>query len=254
MLTDHSTKKIQSSLAGYCRTGIPDSIVEYVHPERVKHYRRLVFNIINDSLQSAYPLIHQLLGETVWKETVNAFFSKHPCQSPQVWTMPREFMEYLIETGDPLLTSYPFLSELLLMEWTEVELFMMEDTMTPDHKHSLDEDGALVLNPEFVLHSFRYPVHLKNAGEIKESDTGQYYLVMHRHPEEGKVIFTDISPFYARLIEILSNQPLYLKQLAEITCQEFKIRPEQEIMNLTKIFIERLFHNGLILGTSKSEV
>ncbi|HEY0298656.1 MAG TPA: DNA-binding domain-containing protein, partial [Arachidicoccus sp.] len=117
----------QSKLAFFCRTGKYETL-ENVNENNVYHYRRLVFNVVEDMLQSAYPLASELLTKEEWINVTKDFFANHPCVSPQVWSMPKEFYEYLFAIEHhPLMTKYPFLQELLWFEWLEVEMYMMED-------------------------------------------------------------------------------------------------------------------------------
>lgn len=54
------THQHQSALAAYCRTGeLPD--IPGVVMENVPQYRRLVYNVIDDMLQNAYPLTYEYL-------------------------------------------------------------------------------------------------------------------------------------------------------------------------------------------------
>ncbi|HEY0611942.1 MAG TPA: DNA-binding domain-containing protein, partial [Chitinophaga sp.] len=107
------TRDYQSSLADYCRTGAYQAIPGVKTAQHVSQYRRLVYNVVDDMLQSAYPLTKGLLKEEEWDELVQEFFSRHACQSPQVWYMPKELYEYIVQQeAHPLLTKYPFLHDL----------------------------------------------------------------------------------------------------------------------------------------------
>ena len=173
-----TTKNYQSALAAYCRTG-NYTFIPGVNEKNVTHYRRLVYNVIKDSLRTSYPLTVNLLSETRWEELVNNFFSNYPCQSPQVWYMPREFYEYIIVNEKALNEEYPFLSELLWFEWLEVELYMMKDIII-EYKSTGDLlSDKLIINPEHTLQQFDFPVHLKKARSISAEDKGNYYLSIH---------------------------------------------------------------------------
>lgn len=247
MYLNSQTKEVQSKLANYCRTGLIGEIPGANH-EHIKHYRRLVFNIINDSLQSAYPLTFQLLTEAEWGELADEFFTSHPCQSPQVWWMPREFYEYIVETEHQIIVNYPFLPNLLEMEWLEVELFMMEDISIDYHQNGRLSADTLVLNPEHRLVRFDYPVHLKRASEIDPSDKEHYFLIMHREPETGKVLFMDISVFFARIIEILTIRPYTIKELIALVCNDFKLTANEQIETEVRSFIAKAVKSRLIIS------
>ncbi len=249
MQLPESTFTHQSNLASYCRTGklpgIPGMIRENVH-----HYRRLVFNVVDDMLQNAYPLAHELLTAKEWERAVNDFFTKHPCQSPQVWYMPKEFYQFLADTRHPLLKKYPFLEELLWFEWVEVELFMMEDKMAQAVTTGNVLFSRLVLNPEHHLLSFNYPVHSKNAKFIRLSDKGKYYVIAHRNTE-GEVIFTDSSPALVRMVEYLSETPLSIKELFNEFQQEYHMILSAEDQKAIIRFFENAYKQQLIIGFGK---
>ena len=118
------TFRYQSSLASYCRGGHSREI-KGINQNNVKQYRRLVYNVVDDMLQSAFPITYDFVDEDEWNYLVNDFFSSHSCQSPQAWYMPKEFYGYLEKAENPIAKKYPFLLELLWFEWLEVELFMM---------------------------------------------------------------------------------------------------------------------------------
>jgi len=238
------TRHYQASLADYCRTGdyqaIPGVKTAHVH-----QYRRLVYNVVDDMLQSAYPLTKGLLSEGEWDELVQEFFSGHACQSPQVWYMPKELYEYVAQQeAHPLIDKYPFLLDLLRLEWLEIALFMMEDKPV-----ACDTKGELVvLNPEHELVHLQYPVHLKEAKHIRAADKGDYFLVMFREPDSGDVQFMQLSPALAMMIELLEESPMSIPALAMEICGKLQLELTQDILNMTQLFIDQGQQNKLIAG------
>lgn len=247
MHPDIQTHKIQSRLASFCRSGENHGL-KGVSEGRLKHYRRLVFNNVNSSLKSAYPLTHNFLSEEKWLKAVTDFFREHVCESPQIWQMPGEFLNWLTEKDDPLLKECEFLSELLLMEWLEVELFMMEDIECEYSTQQNAQRDKLLINPEHRLLAFNYPVHLKNAAEITEADKGNYYLLMHRHPSSGSIVFTNVSVFFAAMMQHLSNENQNINNLIQKTCTDFNLQVNDEIFKKSKEFIGKAISTQLILG------
>jgi len=246
MWLKQDTNDAQSALASYCRTGNLQDIPG-VDNHNARHYRRLVYNIIDGSLASAYPLTRNLLSPEEWDELVDEFFTRHPCQSPQVWTMPKEFYEYILEVKHPVLTRYPFLQDLLWMEWLEIELYMMEDEKSP-YLLNREGNGSLVLNPEHRLIMLNYPVYLKQASRIDPDERGNYYLVMHREPESGKVHFTGLSVFYVRMLEHLKSRPYSMDDLIERTARDFELPVEKRLIENLRKFIENALNSKLIIG------
>ncbi len=132
------------------------------------------------------------------------------------------------------------------MEWLEVELFMMEDITVSFENDPENNPGKLVINPEHRLVHFRYPVHLKKASDIKNSDKGHYFLIMHREPESGKVLFMDISIFFARLIENLQPAPISQDDVIHQTAGELGINIDYQVYKEIISFINKAITNNLI--------
>jgi hypothetical protein len=242
-----TTYRHQAALAGYCRTGLYNAIPG-VRTKHVSQYRRLVYNVVDDMLQSAYPLTHHLLTAKEWKALVQEFFSSHACQSPQVWYMPKELYQYLLQTEHALLKKYPFLQELLWLEWLEVELYMMEDKQAEYTAAGNLLTDPLVLNPEHQLQHFQYPVHLKNARQITPPDKGDYFLVLFRKPDSGDVAFINLSPALVSMLELLQEGPQYLETLIQQSCAAWQLPVTAEIRAASQAFCTQALENQLILG------
>ncbi len=241
-----TTYMYQSGLAAYCRTGSLPAIPG-INAYNVIQYRRLVYNVVDDMLQNAYPLTHALLSVEEWEQVVNEFFIHHPCQSPQVWYMPKEFYQYLSDTKHPLLKKYPFLADLLWFEWVEVELFMMEDKTARAGNSGDVLFSKLVLNPEHQLLLFNYPVHEKSAKYITRGDKGNYYVIAHRNTE-GEVNFTSIAPALARMIEYLSSAPLSITDLFDMFRQEYDLPLTEDDQKIIIQFFTNAYQQQLIIG------
>lgn len=246
MLLLDTTHTQQSKLAAFCRTGKWQNIPG-VNKENAAYYRKLVYNIADDMLQNAYPLTHELLTAKEWNNAVNDFFSNHACQSPQVWYMPKEFYQFIKHTKHPLLNKYIFLEELLLFEWLEVELFMMEDEPVEYAETGDVLFSRLVLNPEHRLLTFQYPVHKINAKEITASHKGSYFVIAHRN-REGEIIFTDSSPAFIRMIEYLREKPLSIKELITAFETEYSLQLNEENQEQIIHFFTNAYHQHLISG------
>jgi uncharacterized protein len=241
------THHYQSALAGYCRTGKYEPIPG-VRSRHVVHYRRLVYNVVEDMLQSAFPLTHHLLSKKEWTTLIDEFFSHHPCQSPQVWYMPKELYLYIAGHEHPLLIKYPFLKELLLFEWMETELFMMDDKPVSYNSTGDLLSDWLILNPEHQLQYFQYPVHLKKAKQITIADKGDNYLVMFRDPETGRVQFMNISPALVRMVELLKEAPMNMETLTDRVGQELQVQITPDVSGMIRQFLTEALKNRLIIG------
>lgn len=240
----------QSRLANYCRTGglLP---LKGLTDNRVHTYRRLVFNVIDDTLQSAYPLTYDLLDEDEWNETVQMFFSNHACQSTSVWRMPFEFYQFIESGKNDLKSKYPFLTELLLFEWMEVELYMMEDKLIPETKSDGSwENDIIAFNPEFKLLRLSYPVHLKNPNQIIDTDKGEYFVLIFREQESGMIQFINLSIFFTWAIEKINTEAQSLKNVLKEAEKIFNIDYQTLLENSLPLF-EELKNKQFILGFRK---
>jgi hypothetical protein len=237
----NSTHSNQSAFANYCKTGTYTPIPG-VRENRAQQYRSLVYNIIDDTLQASLPLTFNLLSNEEWDNFVNDFFSLNNCRTHQLWRLPKEVHEFVVSTNYPLIHQYPFLPELLWFEWLEIELFMMEDKSAHFSMEGNLLNDALIINPEYHLQYFSYPVHIKMASEIKASDKGHFFLGLHRDPESGKVLFTQLAPLLARMLEILGEEPTSINELLSITENDEKTK--QGVL----LFFENALQSKLILG------
>lgn len=195
----NKTFSLQTDLALYCRTGLnePDTSIQ----EHTFHYRRLVYNVIEDILTSAFPLTKKLIGKKRWNKMIHYFFENHKCQTPQVWKLPLEFSDYYQEKKLPFKREFPFLKTLLQYEWLEIEIFMMEDLPIENvrtEKKSIED--IIVPNPEIKILYTEYPFHIKNVKKITEEDKGQYFVSIHRDYETKQVMFNDLSYPYVEII------------------------------------------------------
>ncbi len=198
------TKNIQSEMALYCRTGNPVELPGTT-PNRFHHYRRLVYNIIQENLESSFPIAFEFIEEEKWQHMLNDFFSKHNCQSYQVWQVAGEFYEYAVKNNFTEHYQIPFLNDLLKFEWEEMVVYNMEDVAPSKYKTRGDVlNDLLILNPEHKLFQLKYPVHLYKPTLAVEK-AGSYFILLYREQETGKVQFVDLSVWFALVIEQLGT-------------------------------------------------
>ncbi|MFB6454675.1 DUF2063 domain-containing protein [Chitinophaga sp. Hz27] len=198
------TYRIQQAFSSYCRTGKKVAIPG-ANGDRMQYYRQLVFNVINDAMESAFPVAFANMPKRKWNKMIREFFSNHACCATQMWKLPLEFYTYAVENNWNEVYETPWLLDLLYFEWSETELFNMADKPAPDcrEKGHWKED-LVVLNPEHTLLSFKYPVHLERKKKQLLQREGTYFVLLFREPDTGYVQFTDLSAWLAIVIEQLS--------------------------------------------------
>ena len=247
MYLSNYTETQQSNFASFCKTNILQPI-DGLTENRIHHYRRLIYAVIDDSLRSAFPLTENLLTEDDWKFLVDEFVAKHSSQSPQVWQMPYEFYQFIVKNEFKAKIIYPHLVDLLLFEWKEVELYMMEDLNEEIKNLSSEYNSAsrILINKEYEILQLDFPVHLKSPAEISKEDSGKYFVLIFR--AKDRVWFYDIAPVFVWLISELENGDNPLSQIIEDAAQ-LNSTVEKEIIkqNFLK-FIKTMHSKGFVLG------
>lgn len=239
------THSIQSQLAKYCRDGVAVELPGS-KASRLPQYRRLVFNIIQDNIESAYPIAYKYLETEVWNELVYDFFSKHECQSYQVWMLPKEFMAFVIENNYQEKHKLPFLNDLLAFEWAEMELYNTTDI---PYKYG-DVNGDIFkshirFNPEHLILPLKFPVHMLPPAKALELK-GNYFVLLFREKESGKIQFVDLSVWYAFLIEQISLNEITVTELLDYAPQLFGTASVDELKSSTELFIRSMIEKKFI--------
>ena len=233
-----NTREVQSALAQYCRDGVLQEI-EGTRPERLKHYRRLVKNVVFDALRSAYPITRRVLGEDVFDELIQDFFSNGSPQNPQYWKMPGELIAYCEEHNHQLKLDKPYLINLLQFEWWEIEVHTAPDKEIPD---ALDQDDPMVLvpviNPDHMLAYFEYPVFKRLDPKVRPAK-GHYFLLIHRLKDNGEVRFMELSPTMAVLVELLSTGTLTGQDLLHKTANTLGVQAIDNGPDMLNVLIEK---------------
>lgn len=249
MLLTKNTHDIQSGLASYCRTNTPVNLPG-ITPGRVHHYRRLVYNIIDDTFSGAFPITRSFLTDDEWDFLVDRFFSNHPCSTPSIWRLPKEFYEYVQQHPSVLNEKYPFLTDLLYFEWLEIEIHTMPDEPALPYREKGDLiNDELVLNPEFRLVQLEYPVHCtKPADLLKHTKPSINFVLIFRHPETGNVEFFDLSALYAILITQLHETQKPVSTLLDSICPLFNLEHNLAVSNEVEVFVNELMNKKFIRG------
>lgn len=241
------TETQQNNFASFCKTNVLKPI-DGLTDNRIHHYRRLIRNVIDDSLRSAYPITENLLNDDEWNFIVDEFLAKHKSQSPQIWMMPFEFYQFIDENEFELKVKYPHLIDLLLFEWKEIELYMMEDKndLSDNLSFKMYNHSKIVINKEYEILQLSFPVHLKPSNNISSEDKGVYYVLIFR--ANDKVQFFDLSAFYVWLIYEIENKNYSIEQLIKKAEEENKNIDCKIIKEHFLRFIYTMHSKGFILG------
>ena len=235
----------QQKLADFCRSNVEPELIGTTDG-RLKNYRRLVFSVVQDALGSSYPLSKNLLSTKEWDELCFNFFRDHRCQNPQVWRMPFELIDFTESTHSSLCEKYPWLLELMIFEWKEVEYYMMADLTFPIERSGDFWEDPWRVNPEMEIMALSYPLHMKNARFISRTDVGSYFCIIFRQPGTFKVKFMNVSPFFAWLIESMRLEPSKLRDLVPVMESQFNLTDIPAVKERIRPFFEKLLNEGMI--------
>lgn len=242
-----NTIEAQTNLATYTRTGELKPI-DGLTPNRIHHYRRLIYNIVEDAIENAYPIAKKFLPEEMWNRMVDEFISEHPCRHPQLFRMPKEFIEFAIVKEYSEEYDIPYLIDLLHFEWVEVEVHTMKD-IAPKYANPLGDiqSDTLIFSPYIKLIHLTYPIHKIHELNMEES-LGDYFLLIYRQ-ESGSVQYAELTELTHFLIQNMTQLDLSLDEvLAQFLVNMNKSEQENLINNAT-VFIRDLLKLGVVQGT-----
>lgn len=243
------TYQQQAMLAEYCRDGIVPEL-KGVKAENLHHYRRLVFNIASDALETCYPITHSFLPKEVWEKLVYDYFAEHKCKTSQVWRMPMEFYDYCVKKDIAGQLGHYFLNDLLYVEWLELDVHTMEDIPYPSFTTKGDWfTNKIAINPEHKLIKLTYPVHTTAPTSLAGKE-GTFFLLIYREKESGNVQFMDLSMLYTYILEQIANGEL-LKDVLEEANNLFQINDILLLKEHAEKFITDLQQRQFVLGFLK---
>jgi hypothetical protein len=246
------TERIQHLLGQYVRDGI-DRAIPGVTPGRVKHYRRLVYNVVKDTMDTAFPIARSALGSGEWDRMVYNFFSQEELQVPQVWKLPLEFYRYHTARDTGTSIGKPYLSDLLYFEWIEIEVHTMPDRPYPQVKTDGDFlKDVLAFNPEHEIIRLKFPVHLHPA-ESSIPLKGDYYVMVYRMPGSGNVKFLDLTELHVYMILKMVEDRIPVASITGEIAMAAGIESETYLEQVLEQFIRELMEKKLVLGFLKNQ-
>jgi len=238
-------------LAGYCRTGIEQEPAG-VTPGRIKHYRRLISNVVHDTLQTAFPITVAALAEEHWLSLVEEFFTEGEPQTPQVWKLPYEFYLYHAGQESGARMDLPYLDDLLYFEWMEIEIHTMPDRPYPEFESEGDlMKDRLVFNPEYELVGLEYPVHTHAVREAMHMK-GDYFALLYRLPDSGHVQFLNLSALNVYIITRLQEAKVPPGEIKHEFARVAGIESGRYLDDALMKFLGDLVERKLILGFTKN--
>lgn len=240
----------QFTMARYLRDPSRHEPPPGIDARRLRVYRELFFNAIENLLASSFPVIRETLGQPRWKALVQAFYSMHRSRTPLFPQVAGEFVDYLeSRAGDRTLP--PWLHELAHYEWIE-QVLWTSDASIPAHDRDGDLlDGVPLLSPLAVPLAYRWPVTDIGPGHVpKVPPQMPVTLLVHRDAQH-EVRFIRIAPLVWQLLTALqSEQGTGREHIASLARA---IGAEQaQLQEYVLPLLRQLHHQGVVPGTRPS--
>lgn len=197
-------QKQQQQFAAHLRNPNTHAKPADIEDRRMKIYRDLFYNNINNFLRNGFPVIYKIFTDDDWHKMVRDFFHRHISTSPYFSDIAQEFLNYL-QTERTVENDLPFLLELAHYEWVELALDISDEEI-PSNMAAKKDDILhlnLSLSPlAWSLH-YQYPVHQITPEFIPtENDKNETFIIVYRNRQD-KVKFLEINAVTARLVYLL---------------------------------------------------
>ncbi len=242
------TKRLMEDFYTYVQTGNEVNLPN-VDANRLRHYRRLVRNVFDDTLRRAYPITVEDLTQDEWAFMVDAFMGEAAPQTPYIWKMPFEFYEFALNADFAGRFNKPYLDDLLYFEWIEIELFTMPDKVAPRVRFDGDfMQDRIVANPESKVIELEYPIHrVGTASAVLQK--GRHFVLAFRVQDSGQVRFVEIDALLALLWQRLREKPVSGRELFTNTAKMIAF-PQAQIETAALPFFNDMLLQGALLGFS----
>lgn len=212
--TNSSFQQVQQAFCQWLRQPAQDlsTAVQGVAVDRMQVYRELLFNNVQNFIDMVFPVARSLVPREHWELLQQDFFTHAQCQSPFYMDISREFLDYLQQAEPAAIEDYPWLIELLHVEWMELHVELAESGW-PDSLHlvsadileQLDEATELALSvPVWVL-GYRWPVYQWRVGQdVREAVENPGFILVWRDSEDDRCQLV-LSPAYALIIDTMQQ-------------------------------------------------
>jgi hypothetical protein len=200
-------QQYQQTFCAYARNPKSEPRPPGVDAKRIAIYAELLFNNMESTLSSCFPVCRKVLGVRRWQWLVRAFFAAHRCTTPLFRQIPEEFLRWLDEAD--LSDLPPFLPQLAHYEWVELAVAVSDAPMPSGWEADRDLlDNIPVLTPALMLLAYDWPVQ-KISPRFKPSQPlpEPLWLLVFRDVAD-EVRFNEINPVSAQLIRLLQTGEL----------------------------------------------
>ena len=225
-MSGSALKDQQATMARYLRNPEGEAPPAGVEARRLKIYEDLVYNNIENFINTGFPVLRSLYEKDDWRDLVRAFMQEHRCHSPYFLEISQEFLQFLMQDYVMRACDPPFMTELAHYEWVELALDVSQETLPPLAKVEDMLAAVPSLSPLAWSLAYHYPVHRIGTSFRPQEADEPTYLVVYRDRQD-KVRFLEVNAATARLLELLrDNTSSTVADLLELLAMELGMEPE----------------------------
>ncbi len=245
-------QQLQLRFAAHLRDPERQPAPQGIEPRRLKIYRELFFNNVEQCLAAAFPVLRALLTEASWSALVRDFYAHHQALAPQFHRLPEEFLRYLEQTRGERVGDAPFLQQLAHYEWVELALSISPLSLPLAQADAAGDllCGVPLLSPLAWTLAYDFPVQrIGPSFQPQQPDPAPTYLIVNRDREE-RVRFLEINAVTARLMALMATAPerngtALLRAIAE----EMQHPQPQSVIDAGAAIFRQLRERDIVLGT-----
>ena len=240
----------QAEFAQWVRQPDPECTPDGIEPRRMKIYRELVYNNIEDFVSRGFPVLKSLLDEQQWQRLIGAFVGDHRANTPYFLEIGEEFLAYLQKHGQDFEFLPVFTLQLAHYEWIEVAVDTAETEPFADQTQAVDLlDGIPGVNTAAWSLAYDYPVHQIRVGfQPAEPLDAPVYLIVYRNRED-RVAFLEINAATARLLELLKEGGRSGRAAVLQLGEELGQPESDQLLEFGLQTLEKLLSVGILTGT-----
>lgn len=245
----------QRAFAAHLRDPQRHSPPPDLEERRLKIYRELFYNNVEDFIAHAFPVLRRITEDAAWNALVRDFYSRHISKAPQFYRLAEEFLHFVEHERESRGDDPPFLAELAHYEWVELALSVAEDEPTPALADPNGDplDAPPVVSPLAWTLAYTWPVHRIGPDYRPSTPPLQpTYLVVYRTRQDD-VRFMEINPVTARLLQLIGEQPSASgRALLEQIARELSHPQPEAIVDAGHQMLASLRARDIVLGSRRS--
>lgn len=251
-----SFQQTQRAFAAHLRDPQTNPAPTGIEDRRMKVYRDLFYNSIENFLQNGFPVLRTILDDEIWHPLVRLFFASHASQSPYFVEIPEEFVRFLSESEQLPAGLPPWLLELAHYECMELVLDVSTEVVPSSGVNPTGNalSAAPVLTPLMCVLSYQWPVHKISPDFLPEQPLEQpVWLVVFRN-DQDQVRFLEVNGPTAALLQLIEASPLLSgRQVLTELAATLAISVDQAI-EFGSTLLSHMREQSIIIGTRLEDV